>query len=204
MFRYGLSLTNQNNTQTASTPTITIPSDTYTHGQTVYWSVRASNLSGSTAWSSNRSFTVDTQEPVAKNKGLYIKSELELNLPNIRFDTDKISQVLNNLIDNAIKFTERGGIVISSKNPMDANYVLVSIKDTGQGISQDEIPKLFQKFQQLGDPTMRKVGGTGLGLSICSEIINQHRGKIWIESQVGRGSRIQFILPIEERRNRSL
>jgi len=142
----------------------------------------------------------DLQGAVAKKKGLYLKTELDSRLPVISLDANRLIQLLNNLIQNAIKFTEKGGITVFSRNHEDANYVEVCIKDTGIGIKQDDIPKLFQKFQQLGDPATRKTGGTGLGLAICKEIIIQHGGKIWVESQDGKGSSFYFILPIKERR----
>ncbi len=142
----------------------------------------------------------DLQGSVAKKKGLYLKAELAPGLPMIPVDSDRINQLLNNLINNAIKFTETGGITVTSRNHQDANHLEICIKDTGPGISQEDIPKLFQKFQQLGDPATRKTGGTGLGLAICKEIVSQHGGKIWVESQDGQGSSFYFILPIQERR----
>ena len=143
---------------------------------------------------------IDSQEAVAKSKGLYLEADLNMSLPRIAFDGDKISQVLTNLISNAIKFTEKGGITIRSINSEDANYLEVVVEDTGIGIDQDDVPKLFHKYQQLGDPAKRKTGGTGLGLSICSAIVKKHGGKIWMDSQCGRGTRVHFNLPIHERR----
>lgn len=146
----------------------------------------------------------ETQEPVARNEGLYLKTNLMQDLPALSFDSDKITQVLSNLINNAIKFTEEGGITISSvNNASDKNHVEISICDTGMGIAERDLPKLFDKFQQLGDPAKRKTGGTGLGLSICYEIIKHHGGKVWMESKLGKGSCAHFIIPIEERRKRS-
>jgi len=140
------------------------------------------------------------QEPLAVQKGLQMKMDLNDKLPDFVFDADKISQVLSNLIGNAIKFTDKGSIQISSIYTKDTNFVEIRIKDTGQGIAEDDIPRLFQKFQQLGNPAMRKQGGTGLGLAICSEIIKQHRGKIGMESKIKKGSVAFFVLPIHERR----
>lgn len=143
---------------------------------------------------------IELQESVAKRKDLYLKTNSDATCPPVFLDKDKINQVLNNLVANAIKFTDAGGITVESKHRPEANHVEICIKDTGQGIAAADIPKLFQKFQQLGNPATRKTGGTGLGLAICKEIIVQHGGKIWIESQPGQGSSFYFIIPIKERR----
>lgn len=142
----------------------------------------------------------DIQQAVAQKKGLFMRTELAEDLAPVPLDVDKMHQVLNNLISNAIKFTEQGGVTLKTRNNKEANHVEVCVEDTGGGISQEDIPKLFKKFQQLGDPAMRKAGGTGLGLAICHEIIKQHGGKIWITSGEGKGSCFHFILPIQERR----
>ena len=120
--------------------------------------------------------------------------QLDENLPRIKFDHDKIIQVLTNLANNAIKFTENGGITITTGK--EDNIIQVTVKDTGPGIKEEDMPKLFQQFVQL----QRKMGGTGLGLSICKQIIEAHKGKIWAESEFGKGTTFHFILPIEERR----
>ncbi len=143
----------------------------------------------------------EIQRSVATKQGIYLNTQLEAGMPKVAFDVDKIHQVLDNLIGNAIKFTEKGGITVSTLNRKESNYVEVCIKDTGHGISEEDISKLFQKFQQLGDPAKRKTGGTGLGLAICKEIMRQHGGKIWVESKPGEGSSFYFILPIYERRS---
>lgn len=142
----------------------------------------------------------DIQQAVAQKKGLFMRTELAEDIAPVPLDVDKMHQVLSNLISNAIKFTEQGGVTLKTRNNKEANHVEVCVEDTGGGISQEDIPKLFKKFQQLGDPAMRKTGGTGLGLAICHEIIKQHGGKIWITSEEGKGSCFHFILPIQERR----
>ncbi len=144
---------------------------------------------------------VAMQKPVAEKQGLYLKTELEKGMPNIFFDSDKIIQVLNNLINNAIKFTTTGGIMVSTSVNQESNNVKISVEDTGVGIHEADKTKLFSKFQQLGGKNAKSSDGTGLGLAICKEIITQHGGKIWIESQSGRGSSFCFVLPLKERRN---
>lgn len=143
---------------------------------------------------------VGIQESVAREKGLYLKTSLDPQISKIPFDSDKLNQVFSNLVGNAIKFTDKGGITILVLNHSDRNHIEVCIKDTGVGITADDMPKLFQKFQQLGDPAKRQMGGTGLGLAICKEIVHQHGGKIWVESKLKVGTEFHFILPIQERR----
>lgn len=141
---------------------------------------------------------VQMQEAVARAKGLYLKCSLDSQVPAMSFDPDKITQVLNNLVNNAIKFTQSGGITVSSVMSLKANEIQVRIQDTGFGIKEDDLVKLFEKFQQLGEAHQR-CAGTGLGLAICKEIVRQHGGKIKIESKVGSGSCFYFVLPINER-----
>lgn len=142
---------------------------------------------------------IDNQESVARSKGLTLSAMLDNQMPVLCFDSDKIIQVLNNFISNAIKFTETGGITVTTQVHVDSNHVQVRVKDTGYGIKAEDIPKLFEKFQQLGE-SHRKYSGTGLGLAICKEIVRQHGGKVGVESMPGQGSCFYFSLPITERR----
>lgn len=105
-------------------------------------------------------------------------------------DPDRINEVVTNLLTNAIKFTSRGGITI--ENSEEKGYVITSVKDTGIGIKKEQIPYLFQKFHQVD--TSKKGQGTGLGLYISKEIVEKLGGKIWIESEVGKGSKFSFTL----------
>lgn len=129
-----------------------------------------------------------------KKKNLAFELQLCDKLPRISLDRDKIIQVLTNLVNNALKFTENGGIIICTGR--ENNYIQVKVKDTGMGIKEENMEKLFQEFTQL----QRNVGGTGLGLSICKKIIEAHKGKIWAESEFGKGTEFYFILPIKKRR----
>jgi len=143
---------------------------------------------------------VDSQQIPIKQKEIFLKAELAKGIPEIPFDRDSITQVLFNLINNSAKFTLRGGILVVSKHHPKQNNVEVIVKDTGPGIHKNDIEKLFQKFHQLGDPELRPAGGTGLGLAICKGLIQRHGGKIWVESELGRGSEFHFLLPIVQRR----
>ncbi|MFF5994704.1 ATP-binding protein [Lysinibacillus sp. KU-BSD001] len=114
---------------------------------------------------------------------------------NIMGDQERLVQLLINLIGNAIKFSPNGGdVVITLENV--PNRVQISVKDQGIGIPQNEISKLFQKFKRIDNSARRKIGGTGLGLAICKEIVTQHGGDIWIESEEGQGTTVYFTLPV--------
>jgi signal transduction histidine kinase len=106
----------------------------------------------------------------------------------------RLTQVLINLVGNAIKFTDAGEITIKAEANNGAFYV--SVRDTGPGISAIDQAKLFQEFQQADNAITRKKGGTGLGLAISKRIIEMHGGRIWVESQPGQGSTFAFTLPV--------
>ena len=131
---------------------------------------------------------------MVSKKHLGFTFKLEDNLPRLRFDRDKITQVLQNLINNAAENTEKGAITVTTS--AQGNCVKVSVADTGCGISGNEMSKLFQRFTQI----RKKPGGSGLGLAICKEIIDKHKGKIAAESEPGKGTTFHFILPVKERR----
>jgi signal transduction histidine kinase len=140
---------------------------------------------------------VDSQKLAIQAKGLSLSTNYAEGLPPVMFDVDRITQVMVNLLSNAIKFTEQGGITVSVGKDEEGNNFKVCVSDSGMGIDQKDILVLFNKFQQLGKLNERKTGGTGLGLAICKEIIEQHGGKIWVESEVGKGSTFCFTLPIK-------
>ena len=142
----------------------------------------------------------EAQKDLAKNRGLYLKTELDPNIAHAIFDFDRMVQVMNNLIGNALKFTKEGGITVKTEDKSSENHIQVSVIDSGKGIAEQDLSKLFQKFQQLESAEENEEGGTGLGLAICKEIIGRHGGKIWAESKPGDGSSFNFILPIQERR----
>jgi PAS domain S-box-containing protein len=128
-------------------------------------------------------------------KGLPLIRELEADLPEIVGDGGRLVQVLINLFSNAIKFTDSGSITCRVRRVDGA--VLFSVIDTGLGIAEADQPKVFEKFRQVGDTLTDKPQGTGLGLPICKEIIEHHGGRIWVESEPGRGSTFSFTLPIQ-------
>jgi signal transduction histidine kinase len=132
----------------------------------------------------------------AQEKGLALNSRLSDSQLPVSIDADKIRLVLNHLIDNAVKFTGHGRISISSKVRPENHVLEVCVEDTGKGIHEGDIEKIFQKFKQFSK-TQKHAGGTGLGLAICREIIFCHGGQIWAESEYGKGSRFYFTLPLD-------
>ncbi|HQP92315.1 MAG TPA: HAMP domain-containing sensor histidine kinase, partial [Candidatus Omnitrophota bacterium] len=139
-----------------------------------------------------------TMRSVVEQGKIDLLVELDKNVPKVKFDRDKILQVLTNLVNNAVKFTEKGFIKIKVEH--EDNVVKVSVRDSGIGIKEEDLPRLFGKFEQLNTGVLRKTGGTGLGLSICKDIIAKHNGKIWAESKYGEGSAFIFVLPVREQR----
>jgi len=135
-----------------------------------------------------------TLEPLAADKKLAFKVEVAPKLPAGHGDGRRLTQVLINLVGNAIKFTDAGEVVIRA-TANDGSFHL-SVCDTGPGISAADQAKLFQEFQQADNAITRKKGGTGLGLAISKRIIEMHGGKIWVESQVSQGSTFSFTVPV--------
>ncbi len=138
----------------------------------------------------------------AKAKGLDIACSIDKNiLETIISDQLRLRQVLLNLLDNAIKFTDKGRIDVSVSDGNLENgrqEILFSIKDTGIGISENDISKLFQPFSQVDMSNTRKYGGTGLGLAISRQLVELMGGKIWVESEAGKGSTFHFTIIAEE------
>ena len=138
---------------------------------------------------------VSCLQDLAHEKGLCLELEWAKTEMYILADRDKINQVLVNLINNAIKFTGQGGIMIVIGNS-DNQTITTRIIDTGIGIPNEEVDKVFDKFYQIGKPTGDKNKGTGLGLAITKNLIEIHGGQIWVESEVGKGSEFCFTLPV--------
>jgi two-component system phosphate regulon sensor histidine kinase PhoR len=129
----------------------------------------------------------------ADRAGLQVKLETASGLPAVSADEGRIEQVLVNLVHNAIKFTPPGGrIDITAK--VDGNHLLVSVSDTGVGISTDDLPRVFERFYKAD--RARAGGGTGLGLAIARHVVEAHGGKIWAESVEGRGATFSFSIPL--------
>lgn len=133
----------------------------------------------------------------AAARGVSVNNQVPTDLPAVLADADKLEQVFNNLVGNALKFTPRGGWVhIDAER--DGEYIKLKVQDTGSGIPAEEQSKLFKKFQQVDVARHKElhIVGTGLGLSICKTIVEGHQGKIWVESAPGRGSTFCFTVPV--------
>ncbi len=137
----------------------------------------------------------NTMAKAVNKNGVELRLALDSSLPHITFDNDKIIQVLTNLVSNAMKFTEKGSITIATRRI--ENSIRVSVSDTGCGMKQEDLPKLFQQFQQLASGGNRKTGGTGLGLAISKDIVEKHGGRIWVESEFGKGTTFHFLMPMK-------
>jgi len=132
--------------------------------------------------------------PIAEARKIGVETELDPGIPLLRLDGERILQALRNIIGNALKFTPNGGKVKISAQPVD-HGVKVSVADTGPGIPAKDLGTIFEKFQQAPLPGSYPTTGTGLGLAIVKHIITSHGGKIWAESEPGKGSLFVFVLP---------
>jgi two-component system sensor histidine kinase GlrK len=135
-------------------------------------------------------------EPIALRNKISLESEFPPDLPPVKTDEGRITQVIENLVGNALKFTSEGGkiLVSGSLNRNEKPYVEVSVSDTGCGIPAEDLKRIFDKFKRT-DSQRRTTAGSGLGLSIAKHIVAAHGGKIWVESEPGKGSTFFFTLP---------
>jgi len=166
-------------------------------------------------------FVLSSFENLAEKKNIRLSVNSLKEEFNVYGDSNKIEQILTNLLSNAIKFTSNNGKVTVNIEEINANYldttmfyndsslkdsdcefdsrrnyVKITVEDTGIGIKREDIPKVFDKFQQIESSLSREVGGTGLGLPIAMQLIEAHNGKIWLESEFNKGSKFSFIIPL--------
>jgi signal transduction histidine kinase len=134
-------------------------------------------------------------EPLAVAKQLSLSLDIPDDLPAARGDERRLTQVLLNLVGNAIKFTETGGVAISCRAVND--QLMVDVTDTGPGIAPADQARIFEEFHQAGTAVKRKAGGTGLGLAIARRIVELHGGRIWVRSELGRGATFSFSVPVQ-------
>ncbi|WP_042457993.1 ATP-binding protein [Neobacillus dielmonensis] len=130
----------------------------------------------------------------AKENGIYLSAEIEEGLPVIYIDPDRVEQVLTNLIDNAIRHTPQGGSVIL-KAALEDKGIRIEVEDSGSGISEEDLPFVFERFYKADKARTRGKSGTGLGLAIAKNIIDAHRGQISVRSKLGQGTTFSFLLP---------
>lgn len=156
----------------------------------------------------------NTLENLAKEQNITIKTDLDTSLDFVYIDTQRMEQVLTNLVSNAIKFTRENGTIeitsskISSdeirnntffENPpenLSREYVKIAVKDNGIGIAKDDWGKVFEQFKQIENSLSRKVGGSGLGLPIAKRLMEAHKGFIWLESELNKGSTFYLAIPL--------
>jgi signal transduction histidine kinase len=137
---------------------------------------------------------VSSAEPLASEKRLALSVELPKDLPTGRGDERRIAQVLLNLVGNAIKFTDKGKVTLAIARH--DGLFQIAVSDTGPGIPVAERDRIFEEFHQVDNSSTRKKGGTGLGLTITKRIIELHKGRIWVESEMGNGSTFHIVLPV--------
>ncbi len=136
-------------------------------------------------------------KPLAKSKSMNLTFECNGLLPQLFIDADKISQILSNLVSNALKYTpENGSIVVSAMSQ--GTSVIISVADNGQGVPRESWDKIFDRFSQINDPDNCEVAGVGLGLNIVQKLIELHDGVVWVDSQVGYGSTFYISLPVTD------
>jgi signal transduction histidine kinase len=142
-------------------------------------------------------------ESLARNKKLVLKTNVATSLPIGLGDEQRLTQVLLNLVGNAIKFTDTGEVRVTAKAVN--GHFNVSVADTGPGIPEQERTRIFDQFHQVDSSLTKAKGGTGLGLAIAKQIVEMHGGRIWVESTVGKGSTFQMEIPTRaEFRKRTL
>jgi two-component system phosphate regulon sensor histidine kinase PhoR len=137
---------------------------------------------------------VETARLNAKARGLEIQVDLQENTPSVRGDGLQLGEVLQNLLDNAVQYTPSGGY-IEVKARSNGNGVTFTVTDTGIGIPESDLERIFERFYRVDAARSREAGGTGLGLAIARHIVEAHGGRIWVESAVGQGSRFHFSIP---------
>ena len=141
-------------------------------------------------------------QPLLSNKEVELQNDIPEQTPLIDGDENRLQQVLLNLVGNAIKFTQHGSISIRAYKSEEEhpNKLIISVIDTGIGIPEDKFEQIFQSFEQAEGDTAREYGGTGLGLAVTRKLVELHGGKVWVESEVGKGSTFSFTLPISEQK----
>jgi signal transduction histidine kinase len=136
-------------------------------------------------------------EVTAAAAGIHLRLDAEAELPALMADRDRINQVFDNLLANAIKFSPTGGTITIRLRRQGA-AVLASVADTGIGIPREQLHRVFERFYQVDGSATRRFGGAGVGLAIVKRIVEAHGGRIWVESELGKGSTFTFTLPIDQ------
>ena len=143
---------------------------------------------------------VRATEPEARRKHVSLESRSEPDLPKAMMDPDRVSQVVANLLSNALRYTSDGDSIEATVGRYKGNGnagpgLLVSVADTGQGISEQDVPHIFDRYYQGAQPREKRAGGSGIGLAVVKELVEAHKGKVWVNSAPGEGSTFFFTLP---------
>lgn len=139
---------------------------------------------------------VTAEQPQIANKGLSLQVDLPDTLPAVSIDSHRISQVLRNLLDNAVAHTVEGSITVTARQQ--GSWVQISVADTGEGIPEEELPNIFERFYRVDKSRTRATGGSGLGLTIAKRLVEAHGGSIIASSEQGKGSRFSFTVPVAD------
>jgi signal transduction histidine kinase len=136
----------------------------------------------------------------AERRGISLSQQIEANLPRASGDPDRVRQMISNLLSNALRYSSRGDSVrvqVSSRAAAEGatRELLVAVVDTGQGISREDLPHIFDRYYRGTQAKEKRVGGSGIGLTVVKELIDAHKGKIWVASEEGKGSTFYFTLP---------
>ncbi|NLB55213.1 MAG: HAMP domain-containing histidine kinase, partial [Lentisphaerae bacterium] len=137
---------------------------------------------------------IETHYPILNKNHNRLEIRIESGLPAVSADPARISQVIVNLISNAVRFSANGLITVSARR--EGSNITVCVEDTGTGINPERLPRIFERYCQKQKSGGGQDTGTGLGLYICKHIVEQHGGAIWIESEEGRGTSVFFTLPV--------
>ncbi|MCS7316147.1 MAG: ATP-binding protein [Bryobacterales bacterium] len=142
---------------------------------------------------------VETIRPIAAKKNVSVERAEIPEHWEVFCDAAAVHQIMANLLDNAVKFSPEGGMVeVSARLERDAGHVVVCVRDQGPGIPAADLPRIFERFYRVDKARSRELGGTGLGLAIVKHLVQAHGGRIWVESEPGRGAAFFFTLPLED------
>jgi len=145
----------------------------------------------------NELLTAAMNEAKLRSPKFMFKKKIDKQLPRVTGDPQRLRQVIDNLIDNAVKYSKEG-TVITLRTEVRPEEVLVSISDQGMGIPATELTKIFDRFYRIEERLQKDPGGLGLGLSLCKSLVEAHCGKIWVESEIGKGSTFYFTIPLKK------
>lgn len=143
---------------------------------------------------------VSMLQPLCEEKSLTVRQNLSRDLPSLVIDVDRINQVIYNLLNNAIRYIDKGCTITVSTMKVAVegkNYAQVQVADTGKGIAPEDLNHIFQYFYRSEQSRNRKSGGSGIGLALAQQFIRSHGGNIWADSTVGKGTTFTFILPLK-------